>query len=711
MDSFPPKIRTFLGTFFRLMLFSLVLFSCARETPAPPAAKIIPQADTLFGDIRVDNYYWLRERNNPAVIEYLQAENAYTFAMLKPTEALQETLYQEMKGRIRESDDSVPVKNGDYYYYSRTEAGEQYPLYCRKKGSLAAPEEIYLDQNKLAEGRAFYEIGIREISPHQRLLAYSVDTTGLEVYTIYFKDLFSGQALGETIPNTYYGAAWANDNKTLFYITLDAAKRPYKLFRHTLGSDPQADAEVYHEQDEAYHLNLFKTKSQAYLILELASLVTSEAWYLDANRAESAFKLIQPRRHEIEYYVEHHGDQFIIRTNDDAPNFKLVSAPVTNPAKSRWKEVLAHRDSVKIENIEVFRDRLVVFERKKGLEQIRVSDFSGKSFHYVEMPEQVYTLSPGENPEYGADSLRFVYSSLTAPKSYFAYHPTARRLVLNKREEVPGGYDPTQYQSERIFAPAGDGALIPVSLVYKKGMPKDGGHPLMLYGYGAYGNSSEPYFSVARLSLLERGFVYAIAHVRGGGEMGRYWYEQGRLLNKKNTFTDFIACAEHLIAQKYTSPDKLVISGGSAGGLLMGAVATMRPDLFKTVVAHVPFVDVLNTMLDSAIPLTVIEYEEWGNPHIEEYYFYLKSYAPYENVAAKAYPNMLITAGLNDARVPYWEPAKWIAKLRALKTDSNRLLLNVNMGAGHGGASGRYDELREVALEYAFVLDCLGIKE
>jgi oligopeptidase B len=467
---------------------------------------------------------------------------------------------------------------------------------------------------------------------------------------------------------------------------------------------------VYHEKDDAYFLSLYKTKSERFLILELTSQTTSEIRFLDADSPEGAFKIIHPRQHEMEYYVEHHGDKLFIITNENAPNFKLMEAPLKNPAKQNWKEILPHQTEVKIDKIDVFRNHLVVYEREKGLKQICISDLRNNNVHFIEFPEPVYTYYPTDNVEFDSNLLRFTYSSLTTPKTVYDYNLDTRERELKKVEEVPGGYDPAQYQSERIFAKADDGTKIPISLVYKKGMEKNGSNPLFLYGYGSYGYSSEPYFTPNRLSLLDRGFVYAIAHIRGGGEMGRYWYDEGKLLNKRNTFRDFINCAEHLVNEKYTASDKLVINGGSAGGLLMGAVVNMRPDLFRVVIANVPFVDVMNTMLDASIPLTVIEYEEWGNPNTEEYYHYLKSYSPYDNVETKVYPQMLITGGLNDARVQYWEPAKWAAKLRALKTDNNILLLQTNMSAGHSGASGRYDALKEAAFEYVFALDCLGIK-
>ena len=682
-----------------------------RQNIVPPTAKIVPKSDNLHGEKRVDNYFWLRERENPEVIEYLKAENEYTEAMMKHTREFQEKLYSELLSRIKETDLSVPVKIDDYYYYTRTEEGKQYSIHCRKRGSLEAEEEILLDQNVLAAGHEYFRIGAFKISPDHRLLAYSTNTTGSEVYTLYVKDLSTGELLSDKIEDTYYSVEWANDNKTIFYSILDDAKRPYKLYRHALGTDPAEDVLVYHEEDESFFLGVHKTKSKAYLIINLGSTTTSEVHYLEADRPSGDFKIIHPRQHEMEYYVVHHGEKFFIMTNDNAKNFKLMEAPVSSPAKKNWKEIIPHRDSVKIDALEAFRNHLVISERENGLKKLRISNMTDGEVHYIDFPEPVYTFSGGWNPDFSSKLLRFNYASLITPGSVFDYDMDARTRELKKQEEVLGGYDPSLYQSERIFATASDGTKVPVSMVYKKGMVRDGRNPVFLYGYGSYGSSTEPSFSSNRLSLLDRGFIFAIAHIRGGQEMGRYWYDQGKLLHKKNTFTDFIACADHLVAEEYTSSDGLVIYGGSAGGLLMGAVTNMRPELFRVVIAKVPFVDVINTMLDASIPLTTIEYEEWGNPNDKEFFDYMLSYSPYDNTEAKDYPNILITAGLNDPRVQYWEPAKWTARLRALKTDKNLLLLKTNMGAGHGGASGRYDYLKEIAFEYAFVFDMLGISD
>jgi len=664
-----PSKKIRVVSVFAIVLLNLFLlwipgFTAEQDIP-PPVAKVISKADTLHGDVRIDNYSWLREKSNPEVIKYLEAENEYTEAVMKQTEEFQKLLYEELVGRIKETDLSVPEKIDDYYYYSRTKEGKQYSIYCRKKESLDAEEEILLDQNALAEGYDYFEIGAFEISTDHQLLAYSVDTTGSETFTLYVKDLNAGELLKDEIKNIYYYVEWGNDNKTIFYTTLDDAKRPYKLYRHILGTAQKKDEMVYHESDEAFYLSISKTRNKEYLIMTLGSITTTEVRYLKADLPKDNFKVIHPRQHEMEYYVAHHSDKFYIMTNDEAKNFKLMEVSVTDPSKKNWREVIPHSDSVKIDGMDVFRNHLVIYGREKGLKKIRIANLMDSQVHYVDFPEPVYTYWRSRNPDFNTNILRFNYTSLVTPRSVFDYDMDTKTRELKKQYEVLGGYDLSLYQSERIFARAWDGTMAPISLVYRKGMVKDGNNPLLLHGYGSYGISREPTFSSNRLSLLDRGFVYAMAHVRGGGEMGRYWYEDGKLLKKKNTFTDFIACAEHLIAEKYTSSDKLVIYGGSAGGLLVGAVTNMRPDLFKAVIADVPFVDALNTMLDSSIPLTVIEYEEWGNPNEREYYDYIKSYSPYDNVEVKDYPHMLITAGLNDPRVQYWEPAKWAAKLRA----------------------------------------------
>lgn len=625
------------------------------------------------------------------------------------TAGLQRRLYREMLGRIQEADLDVWVRLDGYYYYSRTEQNRQYRIHCRKRGGLDAPEEILLDENALAAGQRYFRLGVFEVSPDHRLLAYSTDTDGSEVYTLRVLDLASGELLADEIRNTHNSAKWANDNRTLFYTTLDATQRPYRLYRHVLGRDPRHDTWLFEEPGQAFRLAIDKTKSKRFLILRLRSNTTSELHYLEADRPEESLRLFQPRQPGLEYYLSHHDERFFILTNEEAPNFRLFTAPVSDPSRHGWREFLPHRENVQLEGVEVFRDHLVVYEREDGLRKIRISDTEGNGIHYVDFDEPAYTLKPGWNPEFDSSQLRFRYNSLVTPESVFDYDLNRRTRTLLKRYEVLGGYAPSQYKSERLFAESPDGARVPISLVYKRSLRRPGGNPMLLYGYGAYGHSTDAAFSSRRLSLLDRGFVFAIAHVRGGKEMGRCWYEQGKLLHKKNTFADFIACAEHLIREGYTRPEKLAIYGGSAGGLLVGAVLNERPELFASAIASVPFVDVVNTMLDPSIPLTVIEYDEWGNPNDKAYYEYIKSYAPYENVRAQRYPHLLVTAGLNDSRVQFWEPAKWVARLRARKTDQNRLLLKTKLSAGHGGPSGRYEQLRETAFQYAFLLDVFGM--
>ena len=700
--------------FLKLLLFSFGFFGITQYASAqniePPIAKIIQKADTLFGDIRIDNYYWLIKVDDPDVITYLEAENKYTETMMAHTEKFQQQLYEELKNRIKETDISVPDKIDDYYYYTRTEQGKQYSIFCRKIGNLDAPEQILLDENLLAQDHRYFNLGAYETSPDHQFMAYTVDTTGGEMFTLYIKDLMGDTLIKDMISDIDYYIAWANDNRTLFYAVLDSVQRPYKLYRHILGTNVREDVMVYHEKDAAFFMDIAKTRSKKYLLINLQSKTTTEVRYLDADQSYGKFKLINRRKNGVEYYVDHNGDNFYILTNDHAKNFRLMKAPVAKSSRKNWKDVILHRDSVLLEGFDVFRNYLTLYERENGLQKLRTIDLATNESHYADFSEPVYTYWALKNPNFDTDIIRFGYTSLVKPISVFDYDMRNRKLELKKQTEVIG-YNPELYTSERFFAQAIDSSKIPISIVYKKGMIKDGKNPLILDGYGAYSGSNDPWFSSSRLSLLDRGFIYAIAHVRGGGEMGRYWYEQGKLLNKKNTFADFIVCAEYLIANKYTSPDNLIIIGGSAGGILIGAVINMRPELFKGAVADVPFVDVLNTMLDPSIPLTVLEYGEWGNPHNEKYYYYIKSYAPYENVKAQNYPNLLITAGLNDPRVGYWEPAKWTAKLRALKTDNNILLLKTNMAAGHGGVSGRYDFMKEIAFEYGFILGLFGVEK
>ncbi|HWQ33524.1 MAG TPA: S9 family peptidase [Blastocatellia bacterium] len=673
----------------------------------PPVARKAPKTTTTHGDTLTDDYFWLREKSSPEVIKYLEDENRYTDAVMKPTEAFQEALYKEMLARIKETDLSVPVKDGEYFYYSRTEQGKQYPILCRKKGSLKSPEEITLDVNELAAGKQFMSVGSYNISDDGHLLAYSTDDTGFRQYKLFVKDLRTNQTT-PAIAERVTSVAWAADNKTLFYTTEDAVtKRSDKFFRQALG---QKEGELlFEEKDELYRIFAGKSRSKGYIFLTSASSTTSETRYIAADKPTGALKVLLPREQNHEYYVDHHGQYFYIRTNDKGRNFRLVTAPVSDPDKKNWKEVLPHRDAVMLEDIDCFAGHLVIYERENGLQKLKITDLASNKSHYIEFPEPVYSAFGNANPEFNTTKFRFSYQSFITPNSIFEYDVKTRQRELLKEQPVLGGYDRRQYQSERVYATASDGTKIPVSLVYKKGVKRDGSAPMLLYAYGSYGISMPVSFSSNRLSLLDRGVVYALAHIRGGGDMGKIWHEQGRLMHKKNTFTDFIACAEHLIREKYTNKDRLVIQGGSAGGLLMGAVTNMRPDLFRAVVSQVPFVDVMNTMLDASLPLTVGEYLEWGNPNEKEAYFYMKSYSPYDNIEAKNYPNILVRTSLNDSQVMYWEPAKYVAKLRAMKTDKNVLLLKTNMGAGHGGASGRYDALRETAFDYAFILSQVGI--
>lgn len=677
--------------------------------PTPPAAKTVPYTFTHLGHTYSDLYFWLQDKSNPEVLAYLEAENAYSRSALAHTAELQEQLFQEMRARIAEDDSSAPQKHGAYEYYWRVRAGQQYKIYCRKSLSNGV-EEVLLDENILAEGKAYCRVFFYEPSPDHKLLAYSVDTTGSWVFDLYIKDLQTGIVISGPIPKTAYSAAWASDSRTLFYTIFDDAHRSYKLMRHFAGEDSSQDMLVYHETDDAFMLEIDRTRSGGYLFMNLHSATTSEVHYLPADQPAGEFRVVHPRQHWMEYYLEHAGgDRFLIRTNEDALNFKLMEAPVSDPAKVNWREILPNREEVFLESVNAFRSHLVLFERSGGLPQIRISASDGLSnVHMVNFPDAVYTFRQTANPEFDTRTLRFDYNSLVTPVSTVDYDMESRTWDVKKVQEIPSGYDPSLYISERLHAAAQDGAKVPISLVYRKGLKRDGNNPLLLMGYGSYGISYDPTFDSKRLSLLDRGFVVAIAHIRGGSDLGRGWYEDGRLTHKMNTFTDFITCAEHLIAEGYTSPSRLAILGGSAGGLLVTAVTNLRPDLFKSVVALVPFTNVITAMLDPNLPLTVIEYEQWGNPHDPAAFEYMLSYSPYENITPRAYPQMYIKAGLNDLQVPYWDPAKWVAKLRVNKTDDHRLLLVTNMGAGHGGSSGRYDHLREDAEVYAFLLDTVG---
>ena len=684
----------------------------AVKTMKPPVAERIEKELTIHGHTRVDNYYWLKEPENPKVIEYLKAENEYKEAVLKHTEDFQKKLFDEIVGRIKQTDMSVPFKESGYYYYTRFEEGKEYPVYCRKKGNMEAEEEILLNVNEMAEGYDYYHVAGFTVSSDNNLIAFGVDTVSRRKYTIYFKNLTTGEILGDKIPTTTGRAAWANDNKTVFYAFKDdTTLRPFRILKHVLGTDVSVDKEVFNEKDVTYNTYVYKSKSKKYLFIGSSSTLSTEYHFLDASKPEGEFKIIHPREKDLEYSVAHFKDKFYIRTNYEAKNFRLMKTSVNRTSKENWKEVIPHREDVLLQQFEIFKDFLVVSERKNGLIHLRIIKWDKKAEHYLDFGEETYSAYISNNPEFDTDLLRYGYTSLTTPNSTFDYNMNTRETKLLKQQEVLGDFDPNNYKAERLYTTAKDGSKIPISLVYRKGVEKNGDNPLLLYGYGSYGASMNPRFSSVRLSLLDRGFVYALAHIRGGQEMGRYWYEEGKLFKKKNTFTDFIACAEHLIAEKFTRPEKLFAMGGSAGGLLMGAVVNMRPDLFKGVIAAVPWVDVITTMLDPDIPLTSSEYDEWGDPNNKEYYDYMLSYSPYDNVEAKDYPAMLVTTGLHDSQVQYWEPAKWVAKLRTLKTDDNILLLHTNMGAGHGGVSGRFRRYKETALEYAFMLDLIGISK
>jgi oligopeptidase B len=677
--------------------------------PQPPMAEKKSKTTNIHGVTLVDDYFWMREKTNPAVLAHLQAEDAYTQAMMKHTAPLQEKLYNEMLSHIKQTDTNVPYRWGNYFYYTRTEEGKQYPIFCRKKGGVDAPEEIVLDQNELAKGHKFMSVGAFSPSDDGNLLAYTTDNTGYRQYTLQIKDLRTGELFPDKIERVN-GIVWANDNKTLFYVTEDATtKRSDKFFRHVLGTD-KYDL-VYDEKDELFDIDVGRSRDKAVIFLHSLSKTSTEARYLLASEPNSELKVIIPRQPEHEYDVDYRNNLFYIRTNKGAKNFRIVTAPVNDPSEKNWKEFVAHNPSVKVEGIDLFADHGVLSEWKNGLQQLEVINFKTNKRNRIEFPEPVYSAELTSNREFNTSVVRYSYNSLVRPNSTFDYDMNTGKSTLLKQQEVPGGFDAGNYKSERVFATASDGTKIPMSMVYRKGVKMDGSAPLLLYGYGSYGASIPPGFSSTRLSLLDRGVIFVIGHIRGGGELGEEWRQAGRMMNKMNTFTDFIACAETLINKKYTSKDRLVIQGGSAGGLLMGVVTNLRPDLFKAVVSQVPFVDVLNTMLDASIPLTTSEYIEWGNPNEKAAFEYMKTYSPYDNIAKKDYPAMLVKVSLNDSQVPYWEGTKLVAKLRTMKTDKNPLLLKVNFGAGHGGSSGRYDALHEVAFDYAFMLWQMGVTE
>lgn len=682
---------------------------------------------TMHGHTRVDNYYWLNQRDNQEVIDYLKAENAYMEEMMKHTEPLQNQLFDEIVGRIKQNDMSVPVKHHGYWYYTRYEEGMEYPLYCRRLATegddknmmsfqtgqsgddkSSCKEEILLDGYEMSKGYTFFDVGGYSISPNNKLIAYSIDTVSRRQYQIFFKEIATGKMFSEVIQNTSGNMVWANDNKTIFYSVKDESLRSCRIMRHTLGTDPKDDVEVYYEDDATFYAFVSKTKSEKYIVIILESTLTSEIRFIDADHPEAEFKVFNKRQHDLLYGVGHYGDYFYILTNaDGAKNYKIMRTPINATEKENWEEVIAHHSDVLLEDYDIFKDFLVIEERSKGLVNLRVMTWDGKTDYYINFGEPAYTVETAANPEFDTHLLRYIYTSMTTPTSVYQYDMRNQTVEMLKRQEIVGGFEPSDYVTERLMAPAKDGVMVPISLVYKKGLVKNGDNPLVLYGYGSYGNSMDAYFSISRLSLLNRGFVWAITHIRGGEEMGRQWYEDGKLLNKKNTFTDFIACGEYLIKEGYTNSRKMFAMGGSAGGLLVGAVANMAPQLWRGIVAQVPFVDVLTTMLDDSIPLTTGEYDEWGNPNEKEYYDYILSYSPYDNVEAKEYPAMFVSTGLHDSQVQYWEPAKWVAKLRELKTDDNPLYLKTDMDYGHGGASGRFEPFHEVAMEYAFMIDLI----
>lgn len=687
---------------------SLLLAIAAYGQPRPPLAPQREWRDSIHGFVRQDEYHWLRERKDPEVLAYLKAENAYADSLMAHTRKLREKLYREMRRRMREEDLSVPVKIDSFYYYDRTEKNREYTIYCRKKGSLKAKEEILLDENRLAAGRTYYSIDGTKISPDHSRLAYLADTSGSFLYTIYIKDLKSGRLIDSI--SSGRGMVWANDSRTIFYEACDSTQRTDRIIRHLLGQPADSDRVVLHEADPEYSLDISRSRSRRYLFVHAGSKTTTEAYLCPADSPEAGFKLFHARKLGVEYYLEQHGDSLYILTNQGAVNFKLMSAPLDNLEGENWQEVIPGRQEVLLEDVMIYRDYLVAVERRDGLRRLRIMSWDGRVDRYLDFPEPTYAVYPWRSYEYDSSILRYTYNSMVSPSAVYDYDMRSDSRRLMKQYTVPG-YKPAKYLSERIYAPAPDGQLIPVSLVYRRDLRQPSGNPCLLAGYGAYGASSDPNFSPFRLSLLDRGFVFAIAHVRGGQEQGRPWYEAGKLMKKKNTFSDFIACAEHLVSQGYSKPQLLCIQGGSAGGLLIGAVVNQRPDLFRAALMDVPFVDVINTMLDPTIPLTTAEYQEWGDPRIKEQYEYIASYAPYENIKSQGYPAMLVTGGLNDANVPYWEPAKWVARLRRMKTDSNPLLLRIDMSSGHGGASGRFAYLREAAFEYAFLLNAMGINK
>lgn len=682
-------------------------------TIPPPTAKKIPKTLEKHGDKRVDDYFWLNDRQNKDVIDYLNSENQYYEETTAHTKGLKNLLFEEMKGRVKEDDSSVPYFLNGYWYMTRFETGKDYPIYSRKKGSLTAKEEILFDCNELAKGHTYFHLGGLSISPDNKYASFGVDVIGRRIYTIQVKNLQTGKLFADKIENTTGSSTWANDNKTLFYTQQDKQTlRSDKIFRHKLGGKQLQDVLVYDEIDDTFNVSVSKEKSKKYIVISSSSTLTTEFRTLLADDPDGEFKVFQPRVRGMEYSIAHYGDSFYILTNKDkATNFKLMKTPEKATSQENWKDLIPHREDVLLEDIEIFKDYLVIGERSNGLNKIRIMPWNGKGEYYLPFDSETYTANISTNPDFDTQILRYSYQSLGTPSSVIDFNMKTKEKEVKKEQEVLGGkFDKKNYVEERVWATAEDGTKIPISMIYRKGIKKDGKNPLLLYAYGSYGATMDPYFSSTRLSLLDRGFIYAIAHIRGGEDMGRLWYEDGKLLHKKNTFTDFVDCSKFVIKEKFTSPEHLYAEGGSAGGLLMGAVVNMAPELYNGVIAQVPFVDVVTTMLDDTIPLTTGEYDEWGNPNEKEYYDYMKSYSPYDNVKAQNYPNMYVSTGLHDSQVQYWEPAKWVAKLRTLKTDKNLLFLDTNMDAGHGGASGRFEALKELAKEFSFLLDLEGIE-
>ncbi len=686
-----------------------------------PVANKRPHNIEKHGDVRIDNYYWMRlsdeqkeaeekDELSLEVLSYLNQENDYTKAVMKHTEAFQEKLFQEMKGRIKETDQSVPVKDNGYWYYTRFEEGKDYAFYCRKKDSLDNEEEVMIDGPALAEGKSYWALGGMTVSRNNDWIAYGVDEISRRVYRVFFKELATGKVMEDVLEGTTGRATWASDNMTLFYSKRDPQTlREFQIWKHILGTTQEADTLVYEEKDETFSCFVFKTKSEKYIVIGSSQTLTTEYRVLEADQPNGEFRIFQPRQREMEYAIDHYGDCFYVTTNWNAKNYKLMRTPLDKTTMDNWEEVIPHREDVLLEGVEMFRDFMVIDERKNGLTQLRIKRWDGTKEYYLPFEDAAYSAGVGANPDFNTDILRYGYTSMVTPMSTFDFNMVTGEKTLLKQQEIVGGYNSSDYHCERLMVPVSDGTLVPISLVYKKGFERNSQSPLLLYSYGSYGHSLDAGFGSARLSLLNRGFVYAIAHIRGGQEMGRSWYDNGKLLQKKNTFTDFVDCAQYLVNEKFTNTDRLFAMGGSAGGLLMGAVANMAPQLFKGIISAVPFVDVVTTMLDETIPLTTFEYDEWGNPNHEEFYHYMKSYSPIDNIEAKDYPNILVTTGYWDSQVQYWEPAKYVAKLRDMKTDNQRLLFWCNMDAGHGGKSGRFEALKEVALEYAFMMDLVGI--